>query len=108
MPAYVLSMMAIHDPETYRKYTDRTPPTVAKYGGKFLARGTPVETLEGEEYKDRLVILEFPNAKAARDWWADPAYQEAVTFRHASSTSTLLMMEGDANNKDPDPKIKGS
>ena len=28
MPAYVLSMMTIHDPETYRKYTDRTPPVL--------------------------------------------------------------------------------
>ena len=34
MPAYVLSMMTIHDPETYRKYTDRTPPVVKKCGIK--------------------------------------------------------------------------
>ena len=47
MPAYVLSMMTIHDPETYRQYTDRTPPVVKKYGGKFLTRGEPVTCLEG-------------------------------------------------------------
>ncbi|TFH15494.1 DUF1330 domain-containing protein, partial [Candidatus Bathyarchaeota archaeon] len=28
MPAYVIAMMNIHDPETYRKYTNLTPPTV--------------------------------------------------------------------------------
>ena len=39
MPAYVVSMMSIQDPTTYKKYTDRTPPIVARYGGKFLARG---------------------------------------------------------------------
>ena len=61
MPAYVLSMMTIHDPETYRKYTDRTPPVVKKYDGKFLTRGETVTCLEGEEYSGRLVILEFPN-----------------------------------------------
>ena len=48
MPAYVLSMMTIHDPETYRKYTDRTPPVVKKYDGKFLTRGETVTCLEGE------------------------------------------------------------
>ena len=53
MPAYLLSMMTIHDPETYRKYTDRTPPVVKKYGGKFLTRGEPVTCLEGEEYSGR-------------------------------------------------------
>jgi uncharacterized protein (DUF1330 family) len=45
MPAYVISMMSIHDPKTYRKYTDRTPPIVKRHDGKFLARGGDVTTL---------------------------------------------------------------
>ena len=106
MPAYVIAMMAIHDPETYRKYTDRTPPTVKKYGGKFLTRGEPVATLEGETYKDRLVILEFPSRAKAEAWHADPAYQAAVTFRRASSVMTrMLVQEGGGNTEDPDPKL---
>jgi uncharacterized protein (DUF1330 family) len=39
MPAYVVATMAIHDPATYRKYTDRTPATIKRHGGKFLTRG---------------------------------------------------------------------
>jgi uncharacterized protein (DUF1330 family) len=35
MSAYVISMMAIYDAKTYSKYTDRTPPIVKRYGGKF-------------------------------------------------------------------------
>ena len=77
MRAYVISMMAIHDPETYRKYTDRTPPTVKKYGGKFLTRGESVTTVEGETYKDRLVILEFSSKAHVEAWMADPDYQGA-------------------------------
>ena len=69
MPAYVLSMMTIHDPETYRKYTDRTPPVVKKYDGKFLTRGETVTCLEGEEYSGRLVILEFPNKEKVEAWF---------------------------------------
>jgi uncharacterized protein (DUF1330 family) len=46
MPAYVVAMMSIHDPLTYREYTDRTPSTLKKYGGKFLTRGEPVTTPE--------------------------------------------------------------
>jgi hypothetical protein len=59
MPAYVVAMMSIHDPLAYREYTDRTTSTVKKYGGKFLTRGEPVTTVEGEEYKDRMVILQL-------------------------------------------------
>jgi uncharacterized protein (DUF1330 family) len=48
MAAYVVSMMSIQDPKTYKKYTDRTPPIVKRYGGKFLARGGDITTIEGE------------------------------------------------------------
>jgi uncharacterized protein (DUF1330 family) len=106
MPAYVIAMMEIHDPETYRKYTDRTPPTVKKYGGKFLTRGETVTTLEGEAYKDRLVILEFPSKAQVEAWMADPDYQEAMVFRHASSRMRMLLVqEGGENTEDPNPNL---
>lgn len=106
MSAYVLAMMDIHDPQTYREYTSRTPETVKRYGGKFLTRGEPVTTIEGEEYAHRMVLLEFPSAQHVQDWFADPDYQEAMTYRHASSTMLrLLMQEGGDNTADPDPKL---
>ena len=106
MPAYVIAMMSIRDPETYRQYTDRTPATVKKYGGKFLTRGQPVTTLEGEVYKDRMVILEFPSEADVEAWFADPEYQAAMAFRHASSTMRMMLVqEGGANTEDPDPHL---
>lgn len=106
MPAYVIAMMSIHDPETYRKYTDKTPPTVRKYGGKFLTRGEPVATLEGDPYKDRMVILEFPTKNHVEQWLNDPDYQAAAVFRKASSTmGRLLVQEGGENTDNPDPKL---
>jgi len=106
MPAYVVAMMSIHDPLIYREYTDRTPATVKKYGGKFLTRGEPVTTVEGGEYKDRMVILQFPSKAQVQAWFADPAYQEAMAFRHAASTMQLLVVqEGGANTEDPDPNL---
>lgn len=105
MSAYVVSMMSIQDPATYKKYTDRTPPIVKRYGGKFLARGGEITTLEGTPYQDRMVILEFPSKQSVLDWMADPEYQEAMTFRHAASTARILLIEGDADTLDPDPKL---
>ncbi|MGI9261694.1 MAG: DUF1330 domain-containing protein [Woeseiaceae bacterium] len=105
MPAYVVSMMSISDPETYRKYTDRTPPIVEKYGGKFLARGGEILTVEGEDYKDRMVILEFPSRQAILDWYADPEYEEARAFRHASSEARIFVIDGNDNTLDPDPNL---
>ena len=106
MATYVIAMMAIHDPETYRKYTDRTPPIVNKHQGKFLTRGEPVTTLEGEAYQDRMVILEFPSKAHVDAWIADPEYQEVVAFRLASSTMRMLLVqEGGKNTENPDPRL---
>lgn len=106
MPAFVVSMMTIHDPETYKSYTDRTPPIVKKYGGKFLTRGQPFTCVEGKDYDGRLVILEFPSQAHVEAWFNDPDYQEAMTFRHAASTMNyLLLQEGSDNTENPDPKL---
>lgn len=106
MPAYVISMMSVHDADTYREYTDRTPPIVRKYGGKFLTRGEAFTCIEGNDYDGRLVILEFSSKADVEAWFADPDYQEAMKFRHAASTMNyLLLQEGGANTENPDPKL---
>jgi uncharacterized protein (DUF1330 family) len=97
-------MMSIHDPLTYREYTDRTPSTVKKYGGKFLTRGEPVTTVEGEEYKDRMVILQFPSMAQVQAWFADPAYQEAMAFRHAASNAAARRAGGRGEHRRPEPQ----
>ena len=106
MAAYAIAMMTVHDAETYQRYADRTPPTVKRYGGRFLTRGEPVTTVEGEVYEGRMVILEFPSQSQIEAWIADPDYQEAMVFRHASSTMhCLLVQEGGANTENPDPNL---
>ena len=106
MPAYVVSMMSVHDAATYREYTDRTPPIVKKHGGKFLTRGGAITCLENTRYDGRMVILEFPSKAHVEAWLADPEYKEAMAFRHASSTMNLLMLqEGGGDTEAPDPKL---
>jgi len=106
MPAYVVSMMNINDPELYRQYTDRTPAIVEKYGGRFLTRGEEITCIEGKDYDGRLVLLEFPSKQAVEEFFSDPDYEEAMEFRHASSTMNyLLLQESGGNTANPDPKL---
>jgi len=106
MPAYIVSMMSIKDAEVYKKYTDKTPPIVKKYGGKFLTRGEEVTTVEGIPYEGRMVLLEFPDKASIDAWFNDPEYQQVMKFRHASSVmNMLLVQEGGKNTQNPDPKL---
>lgn len=105
MPAYVVATMSIHDPDTYRQYTARSPALIKRHGGRFLTRGEPVATAEGEPFTERMVILEFPSQAHVDAWLKDPDYMAACEFRRAASTARVVVQEGSANTENPDPKI---
>ena len=94
MSAYVIAMVRVKDPVRYEDYRRLVTPTLAKYGGRFIARGGKVEVLEGDWQPNRLVILEFPSMDHARQWWNSPEYTEAKLIRQATSEGTLLILEG--------------
>ena len=48
MPAYIIVDITITDPVAYADYKELAAPTVAQYGGRYLARGGAVEILEGD------------------------------------------------------------
>ncbi len=61
MPAYWIARSKINDPVAYKRYTDRVPAIIAKFGGKVLARGGRYQILEGPEKFHRFVVIEFPD-----------------------------------------------
>jgi uncharacterized protein (DUF1330 family) len=94
--AYIVVELSIHDPETYERYKKLAPPTIAKFGGKYLSRGGTTETLESDWKPERFVILEFPTADAARNWWHSPEYTEARALRQKSAKTRMLLVDGPA------------
>ncbi len=94
MAAYVIADVEVLNPKEYEQYRVMVPPTIAAYGGRFLARGGKVDPLEGPWQPKRLVIVEFPDAATARRWWESPEYAEAKKIRQANSRGSLLIVEG--------------
>lgn len=94
MAAYVIADVAIEDPVEYEEYKKMVPPTLAAYGGKFLARGGEVAVLEGAWRPNRLVILEFESVERAKAWWASEEYRAAKALRQRTSTGSLVVVTG--------------
>lgn len=94
MPAYVIAHIDVTDPEKYEDYKKMSPSSIALYGGRFLARGPTPDILEGDWDPKRLVLLEFPSAARAREWWASPEYAPAKAKRQATSTGSMVILEG--------------
>ena len=94
MSAYVIANVTVTDPVRYEEYRKLVPPTIEKFGGRFVVRGGAVEPLEGDWRPGRLVIVEFPSVEQARAWWSSAEYAGARALRQATSSGTLLIVEG--------------
>ena len=98
MPAYVIVELTVTDAERYEDYKAAAQATIAAHGGRYLVRGGRVESIEGPEVTDRLVVVEFPDSASARRWYESPEYQRAVAIRLGSSTTTRIVI---AEGHDP-------
>jgi len=99
MSAYWVARSKINDPVEYRKYTDRVPEIVARFGGKVLARGGRYRVMEGPEKFHRFVVIEFPTLEQGVACFDSPEYQEAAAFRRrngAGEVETVMVEGGDA------------
>ncbi len=92
MPAYIVALVEVTDPQTYDGYRARTPGLVAKYGGRFVIRGGEPQVLEGDWPAPWVVVIEFPDEAAARRFYDSPDYQEIVPIRQKGSRGTLALL----------------
>jgi uncharacterized protein (DUF1330 family) len=95
MPAYWVARSKINDAAEYKKYTDRVPEILKKYGGKVLARGGRYQILEGPQKFQRFVVIEFPSLEQAVKCHESPEYREAAAFRRSGAGEVeLVIVEG--------------
>jgi len=94
MTTYVIADIEVTDPEGFEEYKKLAGPAVEQYGGKYIARGGRVETLEGDWAPTRLVLLQFDNGEQAQRWWTSPEYEKAKAVRQKTANARLIMVEG--------------
>ena len=64
--AYVIAEVEVRDTAAYEDYKSAVVPIVAQYGGRYIARGGQIESVEGSDPSGRMVIIEFPHFAAAQ------------------------------------------
>jgi uncharacterized protein (DUF1330 family) len=94
MPAYVILNVEVTDPERFAEYAKTGAPTVAQYGGRYLARGGTAEKLEGGVEPKRVVVIEFDTADRAKAWWASNEYAGPKAVRQSAARSDVILVEG--------------
>lgn len=95
MTSYLVLDLTVNDLRDFLPYVDAIPPFIAKHGGRYVSKGADPVVLEGDWSPQRLVILEFPSRSRARAFLADPEAQDLFARRHRSTTSRLVMVDGE-------------
>ncbi len=90
MPGYWIARAKVIDPVAYKRYTDRVPAVLKRYGGEVLSRGARYETLEGPDHFNRFVLLKFGSDEAAKRCFQSPEYVEAASFRRSGAGENEL------------------
>ena len=93
MPAFWIAHVTITNAERYAKYRAATPTAIARFGGRFLARGGASDVLEGPVL-DRHVIIAFPDIASARACYASAEYQAAKAHRDGASIAHVVIVDG--------------
>jgi len=96
MVAYVIADIEVTDPAGYEPYKPLAAASIARFGGRFLARGGKAMLLEGRPAPERIVVIEFADAAAAQRWYDSAEYQAALKIRQANSQGRVILVEGAA------------
>ena len=97
MPVYVIAdVREVRNVETLIEYRRRNTDAVANHSGRFLIRGGDATALEGEWPTQRIVLIEFPDADAARAWWESDEYAPLKAMRREASDTNILLVKGAA------------
>jgi uncharacterized protein (DUF1330 family) len=91
----VISEVEVEDEELADLYRYLAQWSIARYGGRYVVRGALPEMLEGEwSSRQRIVVVEFPDAETARRWYTSEEYAPALKIRKSALSRRLLLLEG--------------
>jgi uncharacterized protein (DUF1330 family) len=86
MPAYIVATVRISDPVKFAAYGAAIAGLSAEFGGERVCGGPVSEVLEGDSpVGERVVVVKFPDADAARAYIHSPRYQAGKLARQGAA-----------------------
>ena len=91
--AYVTGQITIKNPEKWIEYCSRVPDTLAPWGAEIVFRGKKMAVFAGDNPSTDIVVIRFPDAVSANNWFASSAYQSLIPLRQQAAEVVLLAYE---------------
>lgn len=99
MKHYAVAELDVTGPAWVRGYVTDVTPMVQRRGGRYLARTTRIERIEGErELPQVLVLIEWPSKQAADEFYESEEYRPYREARRAGARNEFLLVAGEDAN----------
>jgi uncharacterized protein (DUF1330 family) len=95
MAAWLVSTVHITDAAQFALYAKAIAGLAEQHGGRYVVRGPVTEQLEGDGAADeRVVVMEFPDAAAARAYVESDGYTAGKALRAGAAQVNLRLIAG--------------
>ena len=94
MSVYIIAQLKFTRRELYDRYQSRFMDVFKKFKGKLLVADAHPIVLEGEWPRDKVVIMEFPDAESARRFQESPEYEAIAVDRKAGADAIVMTVRG--------------
>ena len=98
---YAVAEMSVADPQWVRDYVAEVTPMVERHGGRYLARTTRYEQIEGAGEHDApqlLMIIEWPSKAAADAFYDSEEYRPHREARRNGARNAFFLVAGEDVN----------
>ena len=96
MKYYGIVEIDITDRSWVADYVKNVTPMLERYGGRYLARTSKIEMIEGERKKPQIIVLaEFPSREAAERFYQCDEYRPHLQKRQAGAKNEFLLIAGE-------------
>ena len=94
MTVYVIAQPRFTDRSAYERYQSRFPGVFRKFEGRLLAADEAPAVLEGCSDRQKVVLMSFPDAEAARRFHESSEYRQIAVDRMAGADTVVLLVKG--------------
>jgi uncharacterized protein (DUF1330 family) len=100
MKYYAVGEIDVTDPSWVSAYVKNVTGMVERYGGRYLARTSQIEKLEGERKTPQvLVIVEWPSKDAAEAFYGSAEYKPYLQSRKDGARNEFVLVAGEDTNR---------
>lgn len=100
MKYYAVAAIDVTDPSWVREYVADVTVIVERRGGRYLARTSRIEKVEGEQDPPQVfLIIEWPSKEAADAFYASDEYRPYRESRRKGASNEFMLVAGEDINK---------